>query len=468
MQSFATKLCLSFGCFASVLLQILLSLLISCILGPILLLAGLINEFFRIIVSILLYIHYGRKIQLVPAGADNIWNYQREGNSRICFIMAICDQPINLEAHRVNFQTRVLNHVMEDGSKPYEKLTKIFTKRWGYFCFLQDSNFDIRNHVIEYPTHLNNSGIVTEHQLLRIILPELSLDMDGNKPQWEEVIIPQCKFRNEKEIKTVRIFRYHHGFMDGASALLMWANCMTEGGQREFPYPVDPLKPLKISKFLIILGNIYCVLMAAWTIVKSFHIGRAAKNRFATDKYTGLRHYSWSDKIDVSLIKKIGTSNKVSVPTVLSSATASALRQLEKKYPAGGSSKEYSALPDQLLIGLVTARLPYPDINPRNRFTVTHFNLPTGDMSWYQRVKKTNNEIQKLFWEPALHLNYFLFKFFGRFPIPVLQNIMENAGNPISFSNVPMTKEKISLWGNPTSDCAGWAPLLTNTGIHAF
>jgi len=461
MQNFATNLCLTLGCFAIVLLKVIISLLLSIVIFPVFIVAGVLNELVRYFVALLLYIKFRGKLTLVPAGADNIWNYKRFGNNRTCFLMAVCDKPIELETHRAQFVSKVLNYLMPDGTKPYEKLTHIFTPKFGYNCFRRDESFDIRNHIKLYP---KPAGIITEEsELLSVILPELSLDMNELKPQWEEVIIPQVQLKDEADLKTIRIFRYHHGYLDGASLLLMWANCMTEGGQTEFPYPVNPLKPLKISKFIIFLGNLYCIVLASFTIIKSFYIGRAAKNRFAINKYSGKRHYGWSDKIDVSLIKRIGVSTKVSVPTVLASATAGALRQLETAYPSSPGINKYVS--EELLIGLVSARLPYPDIRPRNRFTVTHFHLPTGDMPWYQRVLKTNEEILKLVWEPAFHLNYFLFKFFGRFPVFVIQNIMESAGNPISFSNVPMTNRKISFLGNPTSECAGWAPLLTNTGI---
>lgn len=211
----------SLGYIVRTFLEILVSLLLTIIIGPIFFTVWFLNEIARQFVSLLLWAKFGNKVSLVEQGDDNIWHYKKPGNNRMCVIALFSDDPANdLQSQRDKFLNQVILKELPCGKRPYEKLTKTFVKKFGYDCFQKDY-FDIANHVRMYDESTNsssdpdtpnpNNGCYSEDEFLNIILPQLATDMDETKPQWEEVIISKVKCNDSDKPQTVFCLRYHHG-----------------------------------------------------------------------------------------------------------------------------------------------------------------------------------------------------------------------------------------------------------------
>lgn len=255
--------------------------------------------------------------------------------------------------------------------------------------------------------------------------------------------------------------------MDGASNLLLWTACMTDDQGASFPYPVNPLVDSgKVSRCQRFLYDLSCVMLGAFTMVKSVINAGRLKSRFVTLRYSGKRNFAWSEAISVEQLRRIKACYKSSVPAMLTTALGCAFRKLNEKYPDALHGN-----PEEIVIGLVSALLPYPNADLRNQFTVVHFPVHTGNLettgdqgSRLQRLQIINRSMTKVGRDPMVYLNYFMFKYFGRFPACLIQHMMENGGLPVVFSNVPMSTQMVEFWGNPVISAAGWPPLLTNTG----
>lgn len=256
--------------------------------------------------------------------------------------------------------------------------------------------------------------------------------------------------------------------MDGASNLLLWTACMTDDQGASFPYPVNPLMESgKISKCQRVLYDLSCVILGAFTMVKSVINASQLKSRFVTLRYNGKRNFGWSESISVERLRRIKATYKSSVPAMLATALGGAFQKLNEKYPHALYGN-----PEEIIIGLVSALVPYPNHDLRNQFTVVHFPVNTGNLDdgklesgfRLQRLQITNRDMIRIGRDPMVYLNYFMFKYFGRFPACIIQKMMENGGLPVVFSNVPMSTQTVEFWGNPVVTAAGWPPLLTNTG----
>lgn len=255
--------------------------------------------------------------------------------------------------------------------------------------------------------------------------------------------------------------------MDGASNLLLWTACMTDDHGASFPFPVNPLMHSgKVSKCQRLLYDLSCIILGAFTMVKSVINAGRLKSRFVTPRYTGKRHFGWSESISVESLRRIKATCKASVPAMLTTALGGAFRKLNEKYPDAQHIN-----PEEIVIGLVSALVPYPNHDLRNQFTVVHFPVHTAELevkddkgTRLQRLQIISRDMTKIGRDPMVYLNYFMFKYFGRFPAFIIQNMMENGGLPVVFSNVPMSTETVEFWGNPVITAAGWPPLLTNTG----
>lgn len=246
--------------------------------------------------------------------------------------------------------------------------------------------------------------------------------------------------------------------MDGASANLMFAHCMFDDPPETFPYIVDVMAELRVPQMKIFLIKLLCLLCAALTMVKVIYKAARLKGHYVAKVYSGKRHFGWSEKLDASILRKVKTNTKVSAPTILATATGAALYKLQKL------KSQTEDFDKEVVLGMVNVLIPYEDINPKNQFTLTHFTLPTGDMHWLKRVRKVNEQVVGIPYDPSFFLTRFMFSCFGRFPSAIVQRLMEDAGNPISFSNVPMTFKEVRLWGTQVNAVGGWAPLVTNTG----
>jgi hypothetical protein len=178
------------------------------------------NSLSRAIVSIHLWLKYRGTVRLTNNGLDNIWGYRPPGggNCRNVLFVATYGHKIDGLRYRSKFLSDVINFTAPDGSRPYEKLKQIFVKKCGYYCWEDDTNFDIANHILVYP----DDKLVTEAQLMDI-LRELSADMNETHPQWQEIIIPNFQYDPSSSVikenqslgiqeQSLRILRFHHSY----------------------------------------------------------------------------------------------------------------------------------------------------------------------------------------------------------------------------------------------------------------
>jgi len=179
-----------------------------------------LNWISRVLVTIVLYCRYSGRVRLSGNGLDNIWGYRTPGNGncRNALFVAAYSHKIDGVSYRNKFLSDVIGFTAPDGSRPYERLKKIFVRKCGYYCWEEDTNFDINNHVIIYPEHQT----VKESQLMDL-LSMLSQDMSETHPQWQEIIIPNFEYdmstsvisKNKQDNITeqsLRILRFHHSY----------------------------------------------------------------------------------------------------------------------------------------------------------------------------------------------------------------------------------------------------------------
>ncbi|CAG7831236.1 unnamed protein product [Allacma fusca] len=475
--------------FLSILISVLdtlLALLLTVIFVPVLFLLWLLNETVRVcLIAPILRVTYGDRLWLVPDGADNVWHFKKFGNSRNMLIITIYETKIDPEEYQKNFNARVLNHIdMKTGVKSYQKLKQIYTSKLGYNCWKRDENFDVRNHVKVLHSNNKDGHILTESAVLKV-LGQLTDDI-VNKPQWEDLIITDfvydedveemvdgrvIKLKPGVEVRSARIFRCHHGIMDGASYLQM-TSIMTDG---DFPFSADPKIPLIRNKWRRYLVTLGCFLFGVKTAMRTVIVAAGVQNRFVTRQFSGNTNHSWSRPIQLERIKEIKGVTRSSVPTILASVIAGALRKLDESYPVlkegkdcdrGQEGGEVFAKPsDELLMGMIGAVLPYKDVAPKNRYTVVNFTANTSPCTRLRRLEAFDREMKGLAAKPDFLVNLWMFQIFGRFPAFFVQNMMKNGGSPVVISNTPWARRSVKMLGDPVQDLGGWVPLLAFSGL---
>ena len=439
------------------------SLGLTAIFIPVAAIFYVLNECVRAVISLVIYCQHGSKAKLVSNGLDNIWGYKTPegGNSRNVLFLAVYEERIDGYRYRSKFLNEVLPFVAPDGTRPYLKLKKVFTKKFGYYCWKDDENFDIANHVIVYP----DEKVVTESDML-LLLNDLSKDMDESKPQWQEIIISRFQYDryrgtpdggNENgKIQSARILRFHHSFGDAGSWLLLYSYCMAGGS---IPFAVNPLKGFPVPAWQQYLYYINAIVFGATTALKAAWNGQMVNNRLVTRRYNGEKYFAWTDEMDLNVLKEIKMKTKSNIPTVLASTVAGAIRSYDRAFPTkrGGIGNETE-------MGAVAALLPYPSFHLQNRFTIFNFPVPTGDMTALARLRLTHEKGLAYSTCPEPLVNFYLFNFFGRFPCFLQNMLMGSCGTSMIFSNLPGASETFKLWDDAIHDGGAWIPLLTVAG----
>lgn len=203
--------------------ELVVSIILILFLGPVLLFLWLLNQLVRHIISIIFYCQslnsQNPKLTLVSEGADAIWAFKKPRNSRNIIILYVYNSRMCVETFRKLFNENVIQYVDSNGVRLYEKLTKIFRKKYGFYCWEDSKAFDIRNHVRTIHGKDDEERIVTETEVLNY-MSTLTGDMSEKQPQWEEIIVPQFAYDNDEPNgsgqippRSARIYRSHHAFM---------------------------------------------------------------------------------------------------------------------------------------------------------------------------------------------------------------------------------------------------------------
>lgn len=76
--------------------------------------------------------------------------------------------------------------------------------------------------------------------LLIFLVPFLTQTMPTTKPQWEWLLIPRLQ-RKDGTLGSVRIFRWDHSYMDGASVGVLLGECIFDTWpSSKIPWVVNP------------------------------------------------------------------------------------------------------------------------------------------------------------------------------------------------------------------------------------
>jgi len=167
----------------------LFSLIAYPLILPFVLLFIILNELVRFIISLILDYQYDGKITLVREGADSFWGHNKEGNSRNVITYTVFKVGEFNEAAIIDTVVRrILGHKDAKGNRPYDKLRRVLVNKYGYACWKKVDNFNIKDHI-----RILDENKVHSVEEIKAWVPELSQDMEEDKPQWDYVFFPKFK-----------------------------------------------------------------------------------------------------------------------------------------------------------------------------------------------------------------------------------------------------------------------------------
>lgn len=257
-------------------------------------------------------------------------------------------------------------------------------RRAGYYCWESvGDSFQIEEHIKNLetatPTPLNPSEVFKEMERL------YDHPFSGDKPPWEILLIPHFTYEEEgtpattptggyftAEFATATpthyafLVRMHHGIMDGISAGNALRYFMADAPPT---LTVDPLSPEHAWGWgRTLLAYTQLAVMGPRSFFKTLFLDES--NCFHGPQLTGPKFLGWSRPVRVDALRKVKEWSKTSVTAVLVSALGGGVRNL--------AIKKGLPVPSQVHAFPTIGILPFPDIKPRNRFTMALLPLCIG------------------------------------------------------------------------------------------
>lgn len=174
------------------------------------------------------------------------------------------------------------------------------------------------------------------------------------------------------------------------------------------------------------------------------------------------KEIAWTEKIDLSTVKTIGTAHDATINDVLLGATAGGLRRLF----------EERGEPTEDLEVRCTVPVNLKGIDEResaqgNYFGLAFIPIPVGERDLSDRIRLVRDRTGKRTLGSEAFLVYQLLRIGGRVPYPIQQRVMNHFQKKTMgvFTNVPGPKDTVEFDGKEISDIMFWVPQSLDQGI---
>lgn len=279
-------------------------------------------------------------------------------------------------------------------------------------------------------------------------MPSLLEPLDNSKPQWEYLIFPRVQ-RDNGHIQSVRVFRWNHAYMDGASlTLLIGEQLFDKKPGQEPDFFFHPKKKHSVP-------HLFTFCAKAWSIFNLpliLLVGVMLHIPFVKSKMgTGLFSSKNTVNPKVTLTAPIRLKTKTkdgSRVQIQANMIPAFLETIKKMFPNKKKTSVRCTIP--------LALTPYPNSKPRNNFVPLE---PTF---------KINAAAKDLKPSKLLGLDFLftdiLIKYFGWLPSFAINNI--NSGHcSVDFNNAPLFRSKGTINGTMIEEVGAWGALLRPQGL---
>lgn len=248
-------------------------------------------------------------------GKDSLFLCETPANKLLVTSTAIFADKISLKKYK-----SCVNKSFKADPRTKKFLVTIFGRQY----WKTDQNYNENNHYIVHSHRITKSSL--ENYITKIS----NKDLNPNHPPYELHF-----FKNYENKASAIVFKFHHSFADGLAIVSMMTWCADENSSKIFYSPKEI--PLLKKLTLYILSILTIIYYFFSTILQ-----KADKNSFHSQKLSGEKSISWTNKINLPKILIYCKQNSYTFNDLL---TALVLESLQ----------EYCKKP----LGAVTATIPF-------------------------------------------------------------------------------------------------------------
>ena len=436
----------------------LASWLLVLVLAPITTLFLLVCLGGRLLTAIYLRVFHKNQIFLAHP-MDATWAFEKYASPSTCtglyVVKGKCDYDKIL---------RRMEHCMTleiKGKLMFDRMRYALRNVMGYVCWERMQNFDMKNHVkLISDRNPKLTGALGENEVfeeLRRIHDETF--SDPNFPPWEILVVPNyihnnSGTQNKEDSHYALVFRIHHAVMDGVST----GNALHSGiADKPFKFSVDPIDPLRVSKFQQWLAYFLAIWMVPLVTIKNLML--IEKHRFHGPQLTGPKNFAWSKPVRLNTLKVLKTKTKSSVFAILMTCIGGSMRKLFES--------KNEPVPQVIHAAPPVAILPFPDRMLRNRFSIVIFPIQIGIENLLERLRAVYRTTQELAQSSDVLANFYTMNLLGMFPLPVIKFLGNFAHATMTLSNIPGPAELVELFdGDLLVDVGAWVPVKNTIGQY--
>ena len=395
---------------------------------------------------------YGAK--LFPC-EDVVWTMstpQNELNINCCLIVKGI---LTIDNFRKLIDKCLIKSEDGKGNLLYWKATKIIYPGYLNYYWVDDELFDINDHVYE----LLDTVVSSEDELKNVISLHRStkLILKNQGSPWEFVLIP---YLDNGCRKTVIFSRLSHAIADGSALAYFLINCL---GQYQHPCKEQTI--LKFSqghqgisrtdRFLINLKGMWTLPVVQF----DFLFSCADKNELHAKYASGNKILTWTNPIDLSLVKSIKNSLNTTVNDVLIGCLAKTLNDFFIESCCACPSEISVVFPFDIRSS------PHEAKDFKNNVAVIVIRLLTksSDLVTSIKMAKSRMDVIKNSCEPTgsflcwKFLSFLLPRFMAK--LFVFSTVNKTTG---SLSNLAGPQQTITIDGNPVEMITFWSPQTNN------
>lgn len=351
---------------------------------------------------------------------------------------------LDINALRVDVLEKFVLAKDELGKKLFPKATRYITYKRDKPVWIEEENFDIKDHVFAW------SQPRKEEELKTLVENLFSKPLPLDKALWQFIQVPLTT-----PGKSCLFFRVHHGIGDGVAMVNFFSQQFGTKSEEE---------NIKVNSSSFAFQN------QMWTVLKVLFTGPyRVLNVFARSpdrnilhgaEHSGDKSIAWSKSVDLDLIKRIRTAAGGTVNDVILTCLAGSVRDCLKMHS--------TAFPRSVDISFgVSLRKPREKIVLDNQSAGMIFNLPTHTDNIAELFKETKSRMDKLK-KSGDHYTHLITttictKFLPGYLLGLVLSSYSSK-NTLLYSYVPGLLRKMALAGVPVEKVIAMSPALKTTG----
>ncbi len=379
---------------------------------------------------------------------DGMWLIEGPKNRIIINALLVTKGEIHFEHLQEVLLKKLRINDEDQYNNPYKKVKQRILIGYIHYYWVDVEDFKLSNHLKLWP-----DTIQSKTKLRHLVSTLCSRELDKSKSPWEYIVIPYID--DLGKMKAAHLMRAHHCLADGVS--------LARFLMKELPDVEAVSVPLRKfserNRLLLMLkglfwGPYYLANMITLPSDSSLLHGR---------ELSGCKTVTWSEPIDLSIIKEIKNRTSSTVNDVIVSCLTAAIREFYNKKHITPPSNLKVSIPIDLRENMDQAAVRF-----ENKFAIMPLQLATAikdPLAMLSETKRRFNEL-KTSGEPfsvSMAMKVFTKLLPSKLMEPANRFICEKT--TAVLSNVPGPQNRLKIAGCELDMLTFWAPQKNNIGL---